>query len=427
MFVAIYSPGIDVSRRDDLIRLAESFSPSYELTAPDTAVLNARGLDRLHGSTRHLLDSIARQARDMNLNAQLAYAVNPDAAVYAARHIQGITIIQPGDELAVLGRLDVAALPLEPELLDTLDRWGIRQFSQLATLPDDSLTERFGPETARWLALARGRASRPITVHQTPASYDESTELEHPIELLEPLLFVLNRMIVDVCARLARASIAANEFHIELRLDGGTTHSRSFHLPVATTDATALLKIVQLDLEAHPATAPIMAIAVHAKPARRRELQNDLFQPPAPEPEKLEVTLARIRKLVGEGNVGCPVPLNTHRPDAFRIVAFQHCAVTACYGAATTGSGLFGSRLAIRLFRPALEARVEIAAGHPGHVSANGIRGKVIHRGGPWRGSGDWWNPIAWSRDEWDVALSDGALYRIFRTAGGWFIDGRYD
>ena len=420
MFVAIYSPGIDVSRRDDLIRLAESFSPSYELTASDTAVLNARGLDRLHGSPRHLLDSIARQARDMNLNAQLAYAVNPDAAVYAARHIPGITIIQPGDELAVLGRLDVAALPLEPELLETLDRWGIRQFSQLATLPDDSLTERFGPGTARWLALARGRASRPITVHQTQASYDESTELDHSIELLEPLLFVLNRMIVDVCARLARASIAANEFHIELRLDDGTTHSRSFHLPVATTDATALLKIVQLDLEAHPASSPIMAIAVHAKPARRRELQNDLFQPPAPEPEKLEVTLARIRKLVGEGNVGCPVPLDTHRPDAFRIVDFQH-------GAVTRGSGLFGSRLAIRLFRPALEARVEIASGHPGHVSAHGIRGKVVHRGGPWRGSGDWWNPIAWSRDEWDVALSDGALYRIFRTAGGWFIDGRYD
>jgi protein ImuB len=138
------------------------------------------------------------------------------------------------------------------------------------------------------------------------------------------------------------------------------------------------------------------------------------------------VTLARIRKLVGEGNVGCPVPLNTHRPDAFRIVAFQHSSDR--YGAATTGSGsLFGSRLAIRLFRPALEARVEIAAGHPGHVSSRGIRGKVVHRGGPWRGSGDWWNPIAWSRDEWDVALSDGALYRIFRTAGGWFIDGRYD
>jgi hypothetical protein len=34
-----------------------------------------------------------------------------------------------------------------------------------------------------------------------------------------------------------------------------------------------------------------------------------------------------------------------------------------------------------------------------------------------------------WSRDEWDVALADGAVYRIFRdrTTDGWFIDGVLD
>jgi len=32
---------------------------------------------------------------------------------------------------------------------------------------------------------------------------------------------------------------------------------------------------------------------------------------------------------------------------------------------------------------------------------------------------------LAWNRDEWDVALSDGAVYRIFcdRDTERWFID----
>jgi hypothetical protein len=38
-------------------------------------------------------------------------------------------------------------------------------------------------------------------------------------------------------------------------------------------------------------------------------------------------------------------------------------------------------------------------------------------------------HPPYWDRDEWDVALSDGAVYRIFqdRGSGAWFIDAVVD
>src|SRR2546429_6987718 len=51
---------------------------------------------------------------------------------------------------------------------------------------------------------------------------------------------------------------------------------------------------------------------------------------------------------------------------------------------------------------------------HPTYISAPGIQGKVLAFAGPWRTSGGWWTADAWSRDEWDIALSDGALYRIY-------------
>ncbi len=86
-------------------------------------------------------------------------------------------------------------------------------------------------------------------------------------------------------------------------------------------------------------------------------------------------------------------------------------------------------RAAARVFRPALHANVQAANGRPARIEARGIRGAVIASAGPWRTSGDWWREDAWSRDEWDIALSNGALYRIYRdrVSGEWFVEGIYD
>jgi protein ImuB len=151
--------------------------------------------------------------------------------------------------------------------------------------------------------------------------------------------------------------------------------------------------------------------------------QNGLFVPLAPEPEKLEVTLARLAAMAGEGNVGSPELLDTHRPDAFRMRRFAPSAAVKEAPAATA------PRLAFRAMRPRRPARVDMMMSRPAHVSAEGIRGKVASFAGPWRTSGDWWTPDPWARDEWDVALSGGALYRIScdHATGRWFVEGSYD
>jgi protein ImuB len=84
-------------------------------------------------------------------------------------------------------------------------------------------------------------------------------------------------------------------------------------------------------------------------------------------------------------------------------------------------------RLSIRLFRPPRAARVALASGHPSFVTAGAIRGKILDLAGPWRTSGDWWAADPWLRDEWDIALTDGALYRLYCDPKGWFVEGSYD
>src|SRR5262249_7424132 len=147
-----------------------------------------------------------------------------------------------------------------------------------------------------------------------------------------------------------------------------------------------------------------------------------LFVPAAPEPERLELTLARVTALVGEENVGSPELLDTHRPDAFRMRRFGtiHAAET---------HGLTKSTLAFRYCRPPLHPRVQIEHGRPVFLLAGSIRGHIVSASGSWRTSGDWWTTSPWDRDEWDVGLREGAVYRIYcaHPAGQWFVEGSFD
>jgi protein ImuB len=149
--------------------------------------------------------------------------------------------------------------------------------------------------------------------------------------------------------------------------------------------------------------------------------QSGLFIPVAPEPVKLELTLARIQAFVGEGRVGTPELLDTHRPDAFRMQKGAGVLVKPRLKNAATPF------MALRIFRPRRVARVALTSGQPSFVMADGVRGKVLDLAGPWRTSGDWWTLEPWQRDEWDIALSDGALYRIYCEPAGWFVEGSYD
>jgi len=98
-------------------------------------------------------------------------------------------------------------------------------------------------------------------------------------------------------------------------------------------------------------------------------------------------------------------------------------------GPARPGAGERAApRAALRVFRPPRLARVALQDGRPAFVSAAGVRGAVAGCAGPWRASGDWWD-VAWSRDEWDVALAPGGVYRLFydRLRESWYLEGQLD
>jgi protein ImuB len=301
--------------------------------------------------------------------------------------------------------------------------------------------------------------------------FAESVELEYPIVLLEPLAFLLNRMLEQVCARLREHALAVQELRLNLELatvqlnDGASSPStRSFtrmlRLPTPMLDAKVFLKLLQLDLQAHPPGAPIVKIHLSAEPARPRTLQSGLFQPHFPEPEKLELTLARITGIVGEGRVGSVELMDTHREGAF---AMQHFAPVEPAESKAHQSGKrkkndmstpendgvyqleeeletnakekMSAVIVLRLFRPPLGASVTVHEAKPVRLRCQqreDIAGEIVWTAGPWRSSGDWADQEGWSREEWDIAVSvesNLVLYRLVqdKLSGHWFLEGTYD
>ena len=419
MFACLHGNG-------NLIALASEFSPLVEQTAAGTVTLDASGLERLFGFPQEVAAAMARRASEVGVKANIALASNPDAAICAARGFAGISIVPYGDEAKYLGSLPVSLLAPSDELHETLQRWGIRRLQDLAGLPPLGIAERLGPEGLRLRELARGEADRKLVPLDLPLHFEDEIELEYPVDLLEPLAFLLARLVNGLATRLATRALATDELRLRLKLETRAMHERTLRLPVPTLDTKAFLKLLQLDLESHPPKEPIVHVWMAMNPVKPRAAQSGLFVLAAPEPVKLELTLSRIRAIVGETRVGYPELLDTHRPGAFRLRGQTRLSQGAVF-APRGQSGPSPVCLALRLYRPPRLARVALASGQPSFIAADGIRGKVLEYAGPWRSSGDWWTSDPWSRDEWDIALSDGALYRIYCAPQGWFVEGAYD
>jgi protein ImuB len=434
--------------QDALIDCAAEFSPKVESSAQGMVTLDIEGTERIFGPPQKLVRTLAYQAARIGLEANVSAAANRDTAQLAAKGFAGTTIVQKGHEADCLAQLPIDVLPLTGAQAEILDAWGIRRCRDLVLLPPVPLIERLGQAGLHLQRLARGEGTVVLVPADVPLRFEESLELEDPVEDLEALVFILNRLLEQLAARLIARSLATDELTLRLGLevhqdrDVRSAQSRevpdcwirTLSLPVSMQNTKVLLKLLQLDLEQHRPGAAVKSVAIEARPARRRYTQGALFAPVAPEPGSLEITLARIRGLVGEvddqgrGRVGAAEVLHSHQSDDFRMTAFT----PGDNKRVTTGNDITTPSVTMSMFRPPLPANVRCRTGKPLHISFAEVSAEIVCAGGPWRTSGNWWKSEEWRREEWDIAvqLANGVgLYRIFRDIrrDAWFVEGLYD
>jgi protein ImuB len=426
-----------------LLDCARAFSPRVESTAPGTVILDLEGTERLFGSLERTASLIEQQSNNFSFVLNVAVASNPDAALYAARGWDGVTVIPKGEEAKRLAVLPIDVLSPSPEILDTLAAWGIRNLGALAELPPIPIVERLGQEGLRLQKLSRGETVRTLIPAEPTQDFVENFEFDDPVETVESLAFILNRLLQQLCMRLMARSLATNEFRLKLELEvhqvqpqickDAEVYERVWKLPLPMTDAKVLMRLARLDLDACSFSAPIKKLVVEAVPAKPRSSQSGLFSPVSPQAEQLEITLARIRGIVGgkdESGVACvgsPRVLDSHKPGSFAVDAFS--TELAASGIPDTEK----PALPLRMFRPAFETSVELVNEKPNSVQLGKRTVHVLAASGPWVSSGRWWKQLsAWVREEWEVAvkMSDGiGRYRIYfdRLRKQWFIEGMFD
>ena len=444
-----------------LVEVAREFSPRIDVCGPREITLDLSGLSRLFGDARAIAGELRRTAADRGLQVRVAIAGSRTAARLLVRHRAGITIVDAGDDAQVLAPLPLelllaarvtsgAAEPSGPPDTDDQDdadaeicaafrRWGLRTLGEVAALPAADVAARLGQAGVQWQRLARGEDARPLVPSVPEERFEQALDLEWPIDGLEPLSFVLGRLMEPLSAHLERRDRGAAVLHVRLHLVSKAVHERSLELPAPMRDARTLRTLVLLDLESHPPPAAIDRVVVAVDPTPARVLQYSLLTRPLPSPEQVSTLMARLHALMGEGRCGSPAVVDSWRPGAFDMAPFAPVEAPWRRSRQSGQGGGEGKALvvALRRFRFAVPARVQVEDGRPVRVTTerSGITGGRIDKAaGPWRTSGEWWladggSDSPWDRDEWDVTVSDGATYRLFRErdANAWFIDGVLD
>ena len=448
--------------QEALLEVAEMFSPRVEDEGEGVVFLDLEGHPMFVGGSREesgrvgkegaLAREILRAAEKALLPARVGVAASKLAARIAAGLPDSPTVVPEGEEPRFLAPLPLAKLSPALEIAATLERWGLRSIGDLAKLPEGEVASRLGEIGRELHATARGIDPRPLEPYLPPPSFSEGMDLEWPLASLEPFLFVAHAALERLVRRLEAQALACTRLEVALKLDPDGHDARAIALPAPTRDVKTLLTLVRLELEARPPGAPVAGFTFSAHPDQPRRAQLSLFGPAALSPDRLATTIARLAALLGSGRVGSPRALEGHRPERFTDTGYAPPPSPHIRLAPRNGRGLLG----VRVLRPALplEVLMESSKEFPsppegGRGQGEGgafplrpmslktlapdaappIAGSVRIAAGPWSLEDGWWTEAPADRDYWDVELSDGGLYRIYRerAAGAWFADGVYD
>ena len=279
----------------------------------------------LFGPPATLAKNLLDRVKALGIVISAAISSNFHTAVCLARGRSSrtdVAVIASGEERVSLASLPLAVLNLSEEHAETFSLWGIQTLGMLADLPEKALIARMGQEGKRLWQLARGEMQHLFLPVEPDFTLEERIELDTPVELLDSLLFVVGVMLEQLIMRATARILALASVTITLSLEGGTYHTRTVRPALPSNDRQLWIKLLHLDLEAHPPQAAILSLTLTAEPGSTSKVQLGLFSPQLPEPARLDVTLARIRAIVGEDCVGRAVLKDTHQPDGFRMQPF---------------------------------------------------------------------------------------------------------
>ena len=204
------------SAQATLVNFAGTFSPRVESTCPGAVILDLAGTEKLLGPWQIAARNMIAQAVEIGFDLRIAMAANPDTAFLAARGFSANGVSRPvnlripadfcrrrrssaAGFVACECAADFAGDAGNPEQL------GDSHVSLAGRAAGGGTVERLGQEGLYLQKLARGEIERPLLTVEQNAEFVGSFEFDDPVETLESLFFILNRLLQELCLKLLSA------------------------------------------------------------------------------------------------------------------------------------------------------------------------------------------------------------------------------
>jgi protein ImuB len=268
---------------EESLATLEGIGAAVESRRPGEAFFGLDGLRALWGRPERALE---RARRLLGQGVRLGAGPTRLCALAAAlrsRPRRRAAIVSEREARTFLASLEVAVLRdrmgdewTGVNLVDTLERLGVRTLGELASLPRDAVADRFGEPGLRALGMSRG-VEEPLRPRQPRAELREEIEL-HDAATAGQLDRALELLVDRLLANPLRRGRSFRRLRIEARLAGGGGWRIEAPTRQATANRERLLLVLQPKLDLLPAPAIKLALRgleLGEAPPRQPTLQAD--------------------------------------------------------------------------------------------------------------------------------------------------------
>lgn len=470
-------PEREVRAFETVLEGVESLAADVVVARPGLALLGARGPARWVGGEEALSAALVEAVTETSgAECQVGVADSLLGAVLAAR--RGVVVTGPvADFLApwplgsVLSALTTRQVREEArELIEVLQRLGLRTLGDLAALPARSVSARFGALGERLHTLARGQGHHLPRTDRPVADLAVSTHLDPPVDRADAAAFAARTLAEDLAAGLMARGLGVGVLVVEARTEDGAHLARSWALE-GSPGAGEFTDRVRWQLEGwlsgrtgRPPSAPLTHLSLTAgglDPVGGS--QRALWGRSGEEARRRSERAAeRVESLLGAGSVQLPllVPGRDPRSRVVLVGRGEESVEGPAADEAAWAGALPAPSPALVLARPVpailadgdgLELTVDaqgLLDGVPVHVTveeepvevtADGAtRGgrtlpeqwagehEVISWAGPWPAAEGWWRDDGGSRRAYlQVVPRHGPPFLLVRR-GRWWLDAVY-
>jgi protein ImuB len=436
LYACIISPD---AKKDKavLLSIAQQFSYSIEMLE-DGILFDVSGLQNLVGDADKISENILAELERNSVSGSIAVAETIDAATLLARDVRTRTgslsynpkskIQNPksGGHIASpenFPQVPLGNLLIDNDTLNVFSDLGIKSIRDLRQIPRDELINRYGQQFKNILDVIEQKAGRLMTPNVKENRSGWGYQLDFPVDDFEQLIFILNHGLDNLLSQVEQCGFSTEQLDIFFKLQNKTERTYEIKTSFPTLEKTFWLKLINLRISLDPPESEIVAIRVTAHFTPPRPAQRGLYAVSRPDPEKMFLTINKLKKLVGEENVGVPVLLGQRVAQPFDLDAE---AIPSGKEIQNPKSKIQNPAIAFSYFNPPIPAEVLVRDKKLIFLRTQYFSGHVAKYSGVWKANSKWWDK-SWKAEEWDVEIEAGGVYRLCKIDTDWFLAGEYD